>query len=146
MSETLFVEGRDRDELIAQIRAEYGYAAKITDLRRVRRGGWFGFFAREYQSVAFELVDPEGTQDAGDTPGVVYGQDDDPGLEGESALSMEELLRRSDLADGPSGQSASDTGYDAELADAGFADLLARLLGDAPPELKIEVPDEPAAA
>src|SRR6478752_5078160 len=51
----LQLEGPDLPQLVAQVRAEYGAAAKIVKAERVRRGGVGGFFAREYFQLLVEL-------------------------------------------------------------------------------------------
>jgi hypothetical protein len=51
----LQLEGPDLPQLVAQVRAEYGAAARIVKAERVRRGGVGGFFAREYFQLLVEL-------------------------------------------------------------------------------------------
>lgn len=51
----LQLEGPDLPQLVAQVRAEYGAAARIVKAERVRRGGVGGFFAREYFQILVEL-------------------------------------------------------------------------------------------
>jgi hypothetical protein len=59
--QTLCVEGLDRDELIAGIRATYGDQVLITEIATVRRGGVLGLFAHELFRVSF---DPDGVAPA----------------------------------------------------------------------------------
>jgi hypothetical protein len=117
MPETLYVEGPGRDEIIARIRNDFGYAATITDVKRIRRGGVLGFFAREYTSVAFQIT--EGVP--GDVPAAV---DDRPEPSTDIALTLEELLARADGADGATARP--------QLTDHGFAELLAQLVATPP--------------
>jgi len=140
MSETLYVEGADRFELIAQVRAEYGPSVKITALRRVRRGGVLGFFAREYDSIGFEVPDQTAATDPAPRPVGRHAVHD------ESTLTIEDLIDRSNSADGPvsaSGRPATQI----PQSNSQFADLLSRLVAAAPAarEIRGEEP-EPAWA
>jgi hypothetical protein len=97
MSETLWLEGPDRDALVAQIRAEYGHTATITGVKQVRHGGVLGFFAREHTVIAFQLADPERSTSTAAESVVAGGH----AVDGPTTLTIEQLLERADSADGP---------------------------------------------
>lgn len=100
MPETLYVEGPGRDEVIARIRNDFGYTATITDVKRIRRGGVLGFFAREFTSVAFHLNEPAAAELEPAEP-VLDPEPDSP------PPTLEELLERADEADGDGRPSAA---------------------------------------
>jgi hypothetical protein len=55
----LLLEGEDLEALLIQAHAEGGVNAKIVRAEKVRRGGVFGFFAKESFEVAVEIPDTD---------------------------------------------------------------------------------------
>jgi hypothetical protein len=88
----LLLEGRDLEELLAQVRDEHGAAATIVSAEKVRTGGFGGLFAHPKYELTVEV-------DAGDQP---------------PAASIEELAARADAED----LEASGPSFAAALAEA----------------------------
>jgi hypothetical protein len=63
----LLLEGTDIQELLAQIRAEHGSAAKIISADRVRTAGVAGLFAKQRYELTVEIADGSGAGALGTT-------------------------------------------------------------------------------
>jgi hypothetical protein len=57
----LRLEGSDIQQLLAQVREEYGAAARIVSADRVRNGGVAGFFSQQKYELTVEVDDPTST-------------------------------------------------------------------------------------
>lgn len=100
-------EGRRLDDLLAEVRATAGEDAVIVEANRRRRGGLFGFFAREVFEVVVETADEASAAAPPDAPSpgaeptpprslldLAEAVDDVPHLElsGRSSLRFDEVL------------------------------------------------------
>lgn len=54
---TLYREGSDLDELLAELDAQYPQRVRVLDIARPREGGVFGFFAKQRVGVRYRLLD-----------------------------------------------------------------------------------------
>lgn len=142
MPTRLLLEGSDLAELMAQVRAEFGPAARIVRAERVRTGGLAGFFARERYELTIDVPDAPVTT----TPSLRARRAALAGQSGAPALSgMDALLAAADAADGapalaavPS-QAGPDDAPRVSTGEAAFADLLdqMRALSGLPPEDRV---------
>lgn len=127
MPTRLLLEGSDLSELMGQVRAEFGPAARIVRAERVRTGGLAGFFARERYELTIDVPDAP----AAPAPSLrarraaLAAQSGTPGLSG-----MDALLAAADAADGapalepaPSRPGPEDPPR-VSTGEAAFADLL----------------------
>ena len=87
------VEAATRDEAIAAAREQFGPAARVVGVRRIRSGGMFGFFSSERYIAEVELAEP-GTGSGPDTGSVLRSAASPPEP---SAASLDERMR--ELAD-----------------------------------------------
>ncbi|GAA0742760.1 hypothetical protein Drose_31675 [Dactylosporangium roseum] len=108
MPTRLLLEGRDLEELLAQVRAEHGPDAVVVSAEKVRTGGVGGLFGTQKYELTVEVPDAAGTTEP---PAGPTGQDDTP----KRALSIEDLAAMADAAERPR---ASGSG-------AAFAEMLA---------------------
>jgi hypothetical protein len=108
----LLLEGRDLEELLAQVRDEHGADARIVSAEKVRTGGFAGLFSQQKYELTVEL---------GDTPAG----------EPTPSATIEDLAARADAAD------ATPPSFAAVLAEATpaptAAEVLERLFADAGP-------------
>jgi hypothetical protein len=108
----LLLEGRDLEELLAQVRDEHGADARIVSAEKVRTGGFAGLFSQQKYELTVEL---------GDTPA------DEPA----PTATIEDLAALADAAD------ATPPSFAAVLAEATpaptAAEVLERLFADAAP-------------
>ncbi|WP_238016267.1 hypothetical protein KZZ52_53470 [Dactylosporangium sp. AC04546] len=118
MPTRLLLEGRDLEELLAQVRAEHGTDAVIVSAEKVRTGGLFG--AHKYE-LTVEVPDAGATASSPATG----GQADTP----KQTLSIEDLAAIADAAEQP--QSFAEA-LAAERAPTA-ADALHRLLAEGAP-------------
>lgn len=153
MPTRLLLEGSDLAELMGQVRAEFGPAARIVRAERVRSGGLAGFFARERYELTIDVPDPAPTP----VPSLRARRAALAARGGAPALSgMDALLAAADAADGAPAlesvpeQPGPEDAPRVSTGEAAFADLLEqmRALSGLPPEDRVvEVPaDSPAWA
>jgi len=105
----LLLEGPDLEELVEQVRQEFGSRARIVRAERVRSGGFAGFFARERFEVTVDVPDEPAPPGRPRRHAVVP-----------VASGLEDLLAAADGADGADGAS----GGDAARAGEEFAAVL----------------------
>ena len=109
MTTRLLLEGPDLEELVEQVRQEFGSRARIVRAERVRSGGFAGFFARERFEVTVDVPDEPAPPGRPRRHAVVP-----------VASGLEDLLAAADGADGADGAS----GGDAARAGEEFAAVL----------------------
>ena len=131
MSETLYVEGPDRETVLAHLRAEHGGPITVVSQERVRRGGVFGFYSRELVGITYQL-----SEEPAPAPAVAAAAA--PAQDS----SLADLIAQADSSDGP--RSAA---VDAAPV-SGFAEVLAALAeasADAPAPPGVAPPVAPVA-
>ncbi|MEV7972407.1 hypothetical protein [Cellulomonas sp. NPDC089187] len=152
MPTRLLLEGSDLAELMGQVRAEFGPAARIVRAERVRSGGLAGFFARERYELTIDVPDapvvPVPSLRA--RRAALAAQNSGPALSG-----MDALLAAADSADGAAAvepvpsRSGPDDAPRVSTGEAAFADLLdqMRALSGLPtPDRVVEVTADPLTA
>src|ERR1043165_8896578 len=109
----LLLEGRDLEELLAQVRAEHGPDAVIVSAEKVRTGGVGGLFGTQKYELTVEVPDAASTTQSSDRPA---RKGDTPNR----SLSIQDLAAMADAAES---QGRNPT----------FADVLASARDGGPP-------------
>lgn len=119
----LLLEGRDLEELLAQVRAEHGPDAVVVSAEKVRTGGVGGLFGTQKYELTVEIPDAAETTEPARTTG---RKDDTP----RAALTIEDLAAMADAAEFTGKKTAaspdSAAAFAQALADAEDADRAKR--------------------
>ena len=124
MPTRLLLEGRDLEELLAQVRDEHGPDAKIVSAEKIRSGGIGGLFGHPKYELTVEIQD-NGPSAAPEAPTVATLTIDDLAAMADAAESREPVAE---------GQPAGDR----------FAEMLAEAVPVATPRPPRQLPDEEA--